>query len=305
MPNMDAARRAVVSRYTCHDHQTGETGICKSLKEFGVNQPCVSIVTVTYNSGCTLAETIASVQNQTYPRIEHVIIDGGSSDETIDLIRKAAAKGGDGCVRWLSERDEGIYDAMNKGIHLSSGSIVGLLNSDDVFNDRHVVQDIVDKFRLDDCDALYGDLVFVDQNNTDLIRRRWIAGRGRMERGWSPPHPTLYLRRRVYQDNGPYRPDFKISADYEYMLRLFIKGSNLRVGYLERVLVRMRYGGVSTGDLSGNLTGFREAQESLESHGIRPAILVNCLRVMRKFKQKYVRQSPVVGRESSWEKSTD
>jgi glycosyltransferase len=246
--------------------------------------PTVSIVTVTFNSAATLGDTLASVAGQSYPSVEHVLVDGGSTDGTVELIR-AAEQAAPGRVRWLSEPDEGIYDAMNKGIALASGDVIGILNSDDFLADDRVVADIVARLEETGADAVYADLVFVDPVHVDEVRRIWTAGTGRVRLGWSPPHPTLYLRAASYRGLGRYRTDFTISADYDFMLRLFDGRRRCTVADLRRTAVKMRTGGVSTRDLSSNVVGFREAQRSLQDARVRPALLVNLLRVLRKFRQ--------------------
>jgi glycosyltransferase involved in cell wall biosynthesis len=244
----------------------------------------VMIETVTFNSEATLADTLASVAAQSYPRTEHVLVDGGSTDGTLDLIRDATRAAPDR-IRWLSEPDRGIYDAMNKGVAMASGDVVGILNSDDFLADPQVVADVVRRLTETGAGALYANLDFVDQVRTGEVRRVWRAGTGRMRWGWSPPHPTLYLRAEVYRQLGPYRADFLISADYDLMLRLFDRRRPTAVTYLDRTVVKMRQGGVSTRGFGGNVTGFREAQLSLRHAGVRPALVVNGLRVLRKLRQ--------------------
>lgn len=246
--------------------------------------PTVSIVTVTFNSVATLSDTLRSVAEQTYPYLEHVLVDGGSTDGTVDLIR-AASQGAPDRIRWMSEPDGGIYDAMNKGILMASGDIVGILNSDDFLADKLVVADVLGRFNQFNADAVYANLVFVDPVNTDRVQRVWTSGSGSIRRGWSPPHPTLYVRADTYRRLGMYRTDFKISADYDFMLRLFDAQRPSTVAYLDRIVVKMRNGGASTRNIGSNLVGFREAQRSLKEARMRPAPLINALRVLRKIRQ--------------------
>ena len=222
----------------------------------------VSIVTVTFNSATTLGDTIRSVAQQTYPYLEHVIVDGGSTDGTIDLIR-AAQEAAPGRMRWVSEPDDGIYDAMNKGIAMASGDVVGILNSDDFLADETVIADVARRLSETGADAVYADLVFVDPVHTDSVQREWTAGSGTIRTGWSPPHPTLYVRADTYRRLGLYRTDFTISADYDFMLRLFDARRPSTVAYLHRTVVKMRNGGVSTRNIMSNVVGFREAHQSL------------------------------------------
>lgn len=246
--------------------------------------PLVSIVTVTYNSSATIADTLQSVGRQSYPNIEHIVVDGGSSDGTMEIVQNAA-RIFPYSIRYISEPDKGIYDAMNKGIAMAHGEIVGILNSDDVFFSPSVIESIVRVMHAERSDGCYGDLVFVDREDTSVVKRTWVSGSGNFRRGWVAPHPTLYLRRRAYELVGQYRTDFKISSDYDLMLRVFGPGSKLKIAYLPEFLVRMRDGGTSTRSLNSNKVGFRECQISLRSNGIRGATLINAFRVLRKFKQ--------------------
>jgi glycosyltransferase involved in cell wall biosynthesis len=242
----------------------------------------VSIVTVTYNSAATLDDTLTSVASQTYPHIDHVLVDGGSTDGTVAMLKEAQQLWPDR-VQWISEPDDGIYDAMNKGIQMARGDVIGILNSDDLLADDQVIEDVVQQLEITDADALYADLVFVDRYETDMVQRIWVARRGGMQWGWNPPHPTLYVKAETYSRLGVYRPDFQISSDYDFCLRLAASGMELT--YLPRVIVKMRNGGASTRSLRSNITAFREAQESLSSMKIRLPGLVNLLRVARKLTQ--------------------
>ncbi len=246
-------------------------------------RPSVSVVTVTYNSAATLADTLRSVAEQTHRDLEHVIVDGGSTDGTLALVRAAAAE--DPRVVWHSEPDHGVYDAMNKGIARARGALIGMLNSDDVFADRDALADLVTHVTATGAAAAYADLVFVDPDDLDRVRRVWTAGRGRMASGWSPPHPTLYVTAVVYRRIGAYRTDFAISADYDFMLRLFDPRRPVDVAYLPRTLVRMRTGGRSTRGARSHLVGFREAGRSLRDAGAPHPGLTNVLRVLRKLGQ--------------------
>jgi glycosyltransferase involved in cell wall biosynthesis len=253
-------------------------------------RPVVSIVTVTFNSADTLTDTINSVLGQAYDNFEHVIVDGGSTDGTIQLIQKFEIQYR-GRLKWTSGPDGGIYDAMNKGVALATGDIVGILNSDDLYVDANVLTDIVSSFAENDCDFLYADLIYVDRADLDVTTRVWAAGDGRFALGWNPPHPTLYLRRSVYEQNGWYKTDYKISSDYDYMIRLFNPKANLRPWYLRRTIVKMRQGGESTKSLRSNIIAFREAQQSLESYQVRMPWVVNALRVLRKLRQLRARRT--------------
>ena len=204
----------------------------------------VSIVTVCYNRVNTLSETIESVLRQDYVDIEFIVIDGASNDGTLDVIKGYNEK----INIVVSEPDSGMYEAINKGIRLASGEIIGLIHSDDFLYDSHVISEIVKKFEETNADFIYGDGVFVDPDNTNMIIRNWISGnyhRWKVKIGWLPLHPTCYIRRDVIMRLGLYDENFKIAADTDLLVR-YLYDNKLKVGYLRRRIVRMRMGGLST-----------------------------------------------------------
>ena len=206
----------------------------------------VTIITATYNSSDTVRDTLRSVASQSYHSIEHIVVDGASSDHTLDIVSEFPH-----INKVISEKDNGIYDAMNKGIALATGDIIGILNSDDFFADDRVVQRIVNAFNQSGCDAVYGDLLYVDRSNVNKIKRVWVAGDYRptlLYRGWMPPHPTFYVRRHCYEQFGHFNTQFKVAADYDILIRLLLV-NRIRVTYIPRVLINMRTGGVSTRSL--------------------------------------------------------
>lgn len=217
----------------------------------------VTIITATYNSSDTVRDTLLSVASQSYRSIEHIVVDGASTDHTIDIVNEFPH-----VSRVISEKDNGIYDAMNKGIAMATGDIIGILNSDDFFSDENVVTRIVQAFNQSGCDAVYGDLLFVDRQNVNRIKRVWIAGDYRptlLYRGWMPPHPTFYVRRHCYEKFGNFNTQFKVAADYDILLRLLLV-NRIRVTYIPRVLINMRTGGVSTRSLRQRLSINKEDQ---------------------------------------------
>lgn len=217
----------------------------------------VTIITATYNSSDTVRDTLLSVASQSYPFIEHIVIDGDSADDTLDIVREFSH-----VSRLVSEKDNGIYDAMNKGIALATGDIVGILNSDDFFADDDVVARIVQAFIRSGSDAVYGDLLFVNRRNVSKVKRVWVAGdyrRALLYRGWMPPHPTFYVRRYCYEQFGNFNTHFKVAADYDMLIRLLLV-NRIRVTYIPRVLINMRTGGVSTRSLRQRLSINREDQ---------------------------------------------
>lgn len=225
----------------------------------------VSIITVCYNSSATIEDTIKSVKSQTYKDIEYIIVDGGSTDSTNQIINNYSE-----CVDiHISESDEGLYDAMNKGISLATGDVVGIINSDDFLYNKKVIGDIVNVF-CSDIDGIYGDVVFCKQNDLEELTRFYSsksASYGNLKRGIMPAHPSLYLRKRCFDELGLYSLDYKIAADFDFIVRLFSTGQyNLK--YLQQPLVKMREGGVSTSGPSSTLLLNREILHSLQKHGI-------------------------------------
>jgi len=203
----------------------------------------VSIITVCFNSESTIENTIKSVLNQNYHNIEYIIIDGNSIDNTLKIISRYANK----ISKIITEDDFGIYDAMNKGLRISSGTIIGILNSDDVFADTNVVSRIVSEFKLNSqLDFVYGDVSFVNKSN-HLIRKysssKWSEKK--LSYGYMPAHPTFYCKKKLFDDFGFFRTDFKIAADFELITR-FCTSSKLKYSYIPKVLVNMSIGGIST-----------------------------------------------------------
>ncbi|HEB75853.1 MAG TPA: glycosyltransferase [Nitrospirae bacterium] len=204
----------------------------------------VSIITVVYNGAENIEDSVRSVIGQTHKDIEYLVIDGGSTDGTLDILRRYE----DGITKIVSEPDNGIYDAMNKGLGMASGDIVGILNSDDLYADNRVIENVVEHFSEKRVDSCYGDLVYVDRRNTNIPVRHWKSGefvRNRFRSGWMPPHPTFFVKRDVYDKYGFLNVDFPLAADYELMLRLLYR-YEVSTTYIPRVLVKMRTGGTST-----------------------------------------------------------
>lgn len=200
----------------------------------------VSIVTVVYNDQKFIENAIESVFSQTFPNIEYIVIDGGSTDGTLDKIKKYS----DRISKIVSEKDKGIYDAMNKGITLASGDIVGILNSDDIYAYDGVIDDVVKAFQDSNSDCSYGDLAYVDQNITKTVRL-WKScpyKENLFSKGWMPPHPTFFVRRSFYEKLGGFDLRFSLAADFELLFRFLHKGG-LRAEYIPRVLIKMRLGG--------------------------------------------------------------
>jgi glycosyltransferase len=207
----------------------------------------VSIITVCYNSSKTIVDTIRSVNTQTYPNIEHIFVDGLSSDNTVELIRLNSNRNN----LIISEKDGGLYDAINKGISNAGGDVIGILHSDDFFNSSDIILDLVTKIQKENIDVIYGDLIYVNETNIKKTVRYWKSCEFTprlIRKGWMPAHPTLFLKKEVFKKYGLFDLSFKISADYDFMLRI-LNDKSLKFGYLPRVITNMRIGGVSNKNL--------------------------------------------------------
>ncbi|WP_062344974.1 glycosyltransferase family 2 protein [Novosphingobium sp. CCH12-A3] len=207
----------------------------------------ISVVTAVFNRAKTIGAAIASVKSQSYDDVEHVIQDGGSYDGTLEIVRREAAAS----ASIVSERDLGIYDAINRAISRANGDVIGMMHSDDFFADRHVLSKVADAFGDPSVQGVYGDLQYVTRSSPMRVVRHWRSGQfthWRLKQGWMPPHPTLYLRREVFEDYGLYDTSFRIAADYDAMLRYLAIG-NIKLAYIPEVLVKMRMGGESNRSL--------------------------------------------------------
>jgi len=203
----------------------------------------VSVITICHNSEKFLSHAIGSVLSQTYPNIEYILIDGKSEDGSVEIIKSF----GKVISKWISETDQGIYDAMNKGISIATGDVIGFLHSDDFFTHSQVIDHVVALFESSHADSVYGDIQYVDKADLGKILTNRKSGsfhRWKFFFGWSPPHPTLYIKRELYQKYGSFDPTYQISGDYETILR-FLMRHRVSSVYLPEVLVRMRVGGIS------------------------------------------------------------
>ncbi len=246
----------------------------------------VSIITVCFNSSATIEQTILSVLHQTYPNIEYIVKDGASTDSTINIIEKYVPRFG-GRLRFISEKDSGIYDAMNRGLQMAGGDIIGILNSDDVLANNDVIEKIVSRFRRDPVDAVYADLVFRDEKTLTQTTRRFVAGEYSTRLAWHPPHPTLYLSRKVYEETGHFDTRFTIAADYDLMLRV-IRSGRYKWAYLKEDIVFMRDGGASTGGIRSYWKSFNDSIQVMKKNKIRFPYLVNLIRTLKFFYQKFI-----------------
>jgi glycosyltransferase involved in cell wall biosynthesis len=226
----------------------------------------ISIVTAVFNAASTIEQALQSVADQVDVDIEHVVVDGASSDGTVELLSAHRASIG----KFLSEPDQGIYDALNKGIALATGEVVGFLHSDDYFAHDRVIAQIASAFSDPRVDVVYGDLDYVRKDNPGRVLRHWVSGRfsrSALAKGWMPPHPTMYVRRDLYLRLGGFDTSYRIAADYECILRI-LGERDTTVCYLPEVLVKMRTGGASNRSLRNIVLKSREDYRAIRQHGI-------------------------------------
>ena len=230
----------------------------------------ISVITVCRNAAHTIGDTLESVATQGYADVEHIVVDGGSNDGTLDIIRARGAR----VAQLISEPDRGIYDAMNKGIALATGDIVGTLNADDVYRDDTVLSQVAEVFSDPTVDACFADLLYVRQDDPSSIVRYWKSSEyrdGLFERGWMPAHPTFFVRRRVYEQFGGFDLDYPRQADFELTMR-FLALHKIKSVYVPRIWVSMRMGGVSNNSWMGVLKGNLEAYRACEKNGLNVGV---------------------------------
>tara|TARA_B100001093_G_C26751317_1_gene981279 strand:- start:277 stop:1023 length:747 start_codon:yes stop_codon:yes gene_type:complete len=228
----------------------------------------VSLITATYNSSISIKTCLDSIVSQDYSDLEYLFIDGGSSDNTISIIKKYQQN--NPFIKMVSEKDHGIYDALNKGISAASGDIIGFVHSDDFLASNDIINHIVSMMKTENLDGVYGDLQYIDKNNTQKVIRNWISCDFKfslLKNGWMPPHPTLFLKKEVYQKHGLFDLSFRISADYDFMLRIF-KDSELKFGYLPKAITKMRVGGASNRSLKNIIKKSKEDYRAIKSNNI-------------------------------------
>ena len=243
----------------------------------------VSIITVVYNNEDTIKDAIESVLNQTYKNIEYIIIDGVSTDGTVEVIKSY----GDKIDKFISEKDNGIYDAMNKGIKLASGDIVGILNSDDFYANNNIIEKVVKEFEDKKVDSVYGDLVYVNAKDTNKIVRYWKSKpykKGLFTKGWHPAHPTFFVKKEIYDKYGIFNLDFKIAADYELMLR-FLEKYQISNSYIPEIFVKMRLGGESNQSIKNIIKANIESYNAWKINGLYINLFMILLKPLSKLFQ--------------------
>lgn len=245
----------------------------------------VSIITVTHNAARFLQDCIQSVMVQSYPDIEHIVVDGASTDGTVDIIKKYDQH----IAHWVSEKDKGMYDALNKGMQMASGDVIGILNSDDMLASKGVIEEIVNYFKEHTVDSVYGDLVYIDQKNAKRIIRYWRGlsySRSRFHYGWMPAHPTFYFRKELLEDLGGYESHYFTAADYEFMARYLYK-HRISARYLPLLIVKMRVGGASNRTLFNRLRANRRDYLAMKINDIPFPHIASILKPLIKLRQYY------------------
>lgn len=232
----------------------------------------ISVITVCYNSAATLADAIDSVLSQTYPDIEYIIIDGASKDNTMDIVRSYGAR----IAKVVSEKDRGIYDAMNKGIAAATGDVICFLNSDDLYADSHALSHVAEAMKDETLDALLGDVAFIKLDDPTKIIRRYRSDRftpARLAWGWMPAHPAMFIRSRIYRKYGGFRTDLRIAGDFDFIARAFGKGE-VSYRHVPEIFVKMRAGGVSTSGWRSKVLLNKEVLKACRDNGIRTNIFM-------------------------------
>jgi len=243
----------------------------------------VSIITVCFNSGSTIETAIKSVLSQKYNNIEYIVIDGNSTDNTKHIIENYRNR----ISSIISENDEGIYFALNKGIKLCTGDIIGILHADDVYANEYIISNVVETFEKSKADAIYADLQYVAKHNINKIIRNWVSGKYKENAflfGWMPPHPTFFAKKEVYESFGMYNTSFNSAADYELMLR-FIHKHKIKLAYLNKVIVKMRLGGKSNKSLANRIKANLEDRKAWTINNLKPYFFTLYLKPIRKIKQ--------------------
>lgn len=260
----------------------------RGIKKNDRKNMTVTIITVCFNSVETIEDTIGSVLSQDYKEIEYIIIDGGSTDGTLDVLKKYR----DQVHKYISEADDGIYDAMNKGLNLATGDVVGFLNADDFYADNDVIEKIAGVMQSNDVDCCYGDLEYVAPDNPGKTVRRWKSQpyqSGLFKKGWHPPHPTFFAKKIIFDKYGGFDNGYNIGADYELMLR-FLKKHGIKSCYIPTTLVRMRIGGKSNKNLCQIIRANIECYRAWKKNGLTISPFIMFRKPLSKVRQYFVKQ---------------
>ncbi|MDP4148465.1 MAG: glycosyltransferase family 2 protein [Bacteroidota bacterium] len=246
----------------------------------------ISIITATYNSAATLRDTLTCIRQQEHPDIEHILIDGGSTDDTLKIAAEFPH-----LAQVVSGRDKGIYDAMNKGLSKATGDVIGILNSDDVYTGPDVLSLVAKAFADPTVMTSYADLQYVDQADLNKVIRTWKTGPFRKKSfyyGWMPPHPTFFVRREVYDQVGLFDISLRSAADYEMMLRILVR-HGMSARYIPRVIVRMRTGGMSNASFRNRLRANKEDRIAWKLNGLTPYFFTLLMKPLRKLPQYFIK----------------
>lgn len=242
----------------------------------------ISVITATYNSAATVRDTLTCIAGQDYPLIEHIIVDGVSKDNTLSIVNEFTH-----VAKVICEKDNGIYDAMNKGVQLASGDVIGILNSDDFYTGPGVLTKVAKAFEDNAVQVVYGDLQYVKQDNTNMVTRTWKSGafqKKYLYYGWMPPHPTFFVRRNMYEKAGLFNTSLRSAADYELMLRMLLK-YDACAQYIPEVLVKMRSGGMSNASLKNRFRANKEDALAWKLNDLKPYFFTTWLKPLRKILQ--------------------
>jgi glycosyltransferase len=224
----------------------------------------ISIITICYNSAHSIADAVNSVLSQTYPNIEYIVVDGKSKDNTVEIIQSF----GDRISKFISEPDKGIYDALNKGVRMATGDVIGFMHSDDLFANDQIIEKVARMFEDNSTQSVYGDLQYVYKSDTNKVLRYWKSGEFSLQKlrmGWMPPHPTFYVRKSVYDAYGDFQIRYKIAADYDTMLR-FLGKHQITTKYLPEVMVKMRVGGASNRSIKNIILKMQEDWDAIRGN---------------------------------------
>lgn len=249
----------------------------------------ISIITVCYNSEKYIRSAIESVINQTYNDIEYIIVDGSSKDKTVDIIKSYGNK----ISKFVSEPDKGIYDAMNKGLKMATGDIVAILNSDDFYIDNNVIASIVNELQMKKTDSLFADLIYVEENNSDVQVRYWKSEpfvKGAFQKGWHPAHPTFFVKNEVYKKFGYFNLDFKLAADFELMLR-FLEKHQISSCYLPEAIIKMRLGGATNKNIKNIFNQNLECYRAFKINQLRVPVFYPVYRLLPKLLQYFYKKN--------------
>lgn len=243
----------------------------------------ITVITVCYNAEKYLESAIQSVLSQRNKNMEYIVIDGKSTDTTVSIIRKYEDK----ITKWISEPDKGMFDALNKGIEMATGDIIGMLHTDDFYPDEHVLTTVVEVFEKHNAEVVYGDLEYVDPVNTSKVFRKWIGKpflRNRFRWGWMPAHTTFYFKKDLIHRFGLYDLFFKTASDYEFMLRYMYR-NNAKSVYIPKMLVKMRTGGMSNNSIKNRINANKNDRLAMEANGIPFPFLASLLKPLSKLHQ--------------------